>query len=232
LNQYQITLRTGILENVDIRLVVPFYNKELQRESAQEDYSDSTSGLGDIKLIGCYRILSQKKKDPMNLSFGLGVEMPTGKKSEIDSDGNCPVFLQTGSGSWDPIVELGAHKVMGRHLVSSYFIYKMSTDGEVDNQDFNAPDVFKYNFSYFYALCNFFDMGMELNGEVKTKCTLNGETLQDTGGHTVFITPEVHFKFSKKIYLDFGVPVTVYRDLNGEQLSEDYRLVSKLNLEF
>ncbi|WP_462325318.1 transporter [Desulfoplanes sp.] len=232
LNKYQLTLRAGIFEDFDFRLVVPFLDKELKRESAKASFTDSNSGLGDIKLVSRYRVMSQKKKDPLNLAIGLGVEMPTGTTDEEDDAGACPGYLQTGWGSWNPIFELGVHKVMGRHWMSTYFMYKMSTEGERGEDDFEGSDVFKYNAAYMFALCNWFDMGVELNGEVKSKCKLAGETQQHTGGHTVFITPEVHFKLYKGIHLDVGVPITVYRDLNGEQLSEDYRVVTKLAMKF
>lgn len=232
MNNYQLTLRAGVWEDFDARLVVPFLDKELKRESAKENFTDDNSGLGDIKLIGRYRVMSQKKKDPLNLAIGLGVEMPTGTTDEEDDAGNCPGYLQTGWGSWNPIFELGGHKVMGRHWVSTYFMYKMSTEGERGDDDFEGADVFKYNAAYIYALTNWLDMGVELNGEVKSKCKLEGETQQNTGGHMVFITPEVHFKLYKGIHLDVGVPITVYRDLNGEQLAEDYRVVTKLAMKF
>jgi hypothetical protein len=232
LNKYQLTLRAGIFEDFDARLIIPLLDKELKRESAKAGFTDDNSGIGDIKLVGRYRIMSQKKKDPLNLAIGLGVEMPTGTTDEEDDAGACPGYLQTGWGSWNPIFEVGAHKVMGRHWMSTYFIYKMSTEGERGDDDFEGPDVFKYNAAYIYALTNWLDMGVELGGEIKSKCRLAGETQQSTGGHVVFVTPQVHFKLYKGIHFDVGVPITVYRDLNGEQLAEDYRVVTKLAMKF
>jgi hypothetical protein len=34
------------------------------------------------------------------------------------------------------------------------------------------------------------------------------------------------------MHFDIGVPVPVHRDLNGTQLSEDYRIVGKLAMKF
>ncbi|PIE68781.1 MAG: hypothetical protein CSA21_05810 [Deltaproteobacteria bacterium] len=232
LNKYQLTLRTGVFDNFDARLVIPLLDKELKRESARKSFTDDNVGIGDIKLIGRYRVMSQKKKDPLNLAIGLGLEMPTGDTDKQDSNGKHPGWIQTGWGSWNPIFEVGVHKVMGRHWISTHVMYKMSTEGDRGSKDFEGPDVFKYNAAYVFATCNWFDVGLELNGEFKTKAKLSGVTLQKTGGHTVFITPEVHFKLYKGLHFDIGVPITVYRDLNGEQLSEDYRVVTKLAYKF
>ena len=231
--KYQITLRTGIFDNFDARLVIPFLDKEISRRSSKKDFTDDNSGIGDIKLISRYRIWSQKKKDPFNLAVGAGLKMPTGTTDEKDDSGKClPGFLQTGSGSWDPVVELGAHKVMGRHWLSSYFMYRMTTEGELGDRDFERPDVFKYNFAYACALSNLFDLQIELNGEVKGKAKLDDVKQDNTGGHIVYLTPGVHFKFYKGMHFDVGVAIPVYRDLNGTQLSEDYRIVTKLAMKF
>lgn len=62
--KYQLTLRTGIFDNFDARLIIPFLDKEMKRMSFKDDFTDSNSGIGDIKLISRYRIMSQKKKGP------------------------------------------------------------------------------------------------------------------------------------------------------------------------
>ena len=53
-----------------------------------------------------------------------------------------------------------------------------------------------------------------------------------TCGHTVFVSPGIHFKFRTGMHLDFCVPIAAYRDLNGTQLGEDYRIVTKLASKF
>lgn len=230
--KYQVTLRAGIFENIDARLIIPFLNKEMKRQSFNRVFNDSNSGIGDISLVGRYRILSQRKKDPLNLAIGLGVKMPTGTTDEEESGVCLPGFLQTGTGSWDPIIELGAHKVTGRHWLSTHFMYRMTTEGELGDKDFENPDLFKYNFAYGYAISSLFDLGIELNGEFKDKSKLDGVEQDNTGGHIVYLSPGIHFKFHEGMHFDLCVPVPIYRDLNGMQLSEDYRVVAKRAMKF
>jgi len=233
MRQFQTTLRAGLTDRIDARLIVPFFDKEMQRKSWNNDFSDDNSGIGDIKLIGRYRIWSQKRKDPFNLAIGAGLKFPTGSTDDTDDNEAClPGFLQTGSGSWDPVVELGAHKVMGRHWISSYLMYQMTSEGELGDKDYEKPDLFKYNLGYAYAISRLFDLQLECNGELRGKAKLNGAKQENSGGHTVYLTPGLHFKLHKGMHLDFGVPVPVYRDLNGTQLSEDFRVVAKLAMKF
>ncbi len=121
---------------------------------------------------------------------------------------------------------------MGRHWLSSHLMYVMTTEGDLGDYDFEKPDVFKYNFAYAYALSNLFDLGLELNGVVKSKAEKDGIKNDDSGGHVIYLSPGIHFKFRKGMHLDFCVPIPVYRDLNGTQLSEDYGVVVKLAMKF
>ena len=197
-DKYQLTLRAGIFENFDARVVVPFLDKHMYRHSKTKDFADSNSGVGDIKLISRYRIMSQKRKDPLNMAVGVGVKMPTGETDEKDEAGVfLPGFLQTGSGSWDPIVELGAHKVIGRHWLSSYFMCKLSTEGELGSRDYEKPDRFKYNFAYGYAVSRLFDLGLELNGDVKGKAKLDGQKQENTGGQSYTYPPAFISSFTR-----------------------------------
>ncbi|PIE62747.1 MAG: hypothetical protein CSA26_13080 [Desulfobacterales bacterium] len=111
-------------------------------------------------------------------------------------------------------------------------MYQMSTEGELGNQDFEKPDVFKYNFGYAYALSNLFDLQLELNGEVKSKAEKAGVKNNNSGGHMIFLTPGVHCKITKQAHFDLGVAIPIYRDVNGTQLTEDFRVISKLAFTF
>jgi len=74
LNKYQMTLRAGLFEDFDARFVVPYFDKHLERKSFKDDFTDNHSSIGDVKIIGRYGILAQRKKDPLNLAVGLGVQ--------------------------------------------------------------------------------------------------------------------------------------------------------------
>ncbi len=176
--------------------------------------------------------MSQKNSDPFNLAIGLGLQMPTGDTDEKDGSGKTPGYLQPGGGAWNPIAEIGAHRVVGPHWFGSHLLYKYTNEGELGKKDFERPDLFRYNLSYGYALSNTFDLQLELNGEVKSKAEREGVKQKNSGGHTLFLSPGVHFKIRKGMHFGLCVPMTVYRDLNGEQLSEDYRVVAKFAVKF
>ncbi|HDR14478.1 MAG TPA: transporter [Desulfobacteraceae bacterium] len=229
---YQLAFRAGIIRNVDLRVIAPVLGREMKRKTKRDDLTQNNFGLGDIRLIGRYRLLAQNKGDNFNMAVGLGIKMPTGNTNEHKDGELLPGYLQPGTGSWDPILELAAHRGAGRHRYGAHLIYRLSTGGERGEQDFECPDDFQYNMAYVYGLSRHLDIFMEMNGRYMTKAKLAGITQENTGGHTIHLTPGFNIKFTPKMHISLGVPIMAYRDLNGEQLSEDYRISTKLVYKF
>ena len=59
-------------------------------------------------------------------------------------------------------------------------------------------------------------------GEYRGKEKLDGVTLDDTGGHTLYLTPGVQL-FFRQFILEFSFWQAVQHDLNGEQLGETFK---------
>ena len=118
-------------------------------------------------------------------------------------------------------------------------MYTLPGDGAHDSRMGNQ---FKYNFGYGYALNKYFDLELELNGVDQKRHWYDGSTAKSTGGHTVFITPGVHWKITDSSHFSLGVPLVVYRDLNGYSanpdrnsrygLGEDFQIVTRLGFSF
>ena len=73
-HKFLLTLRTGIYKNIDARLVVPYLNKEMTRKSFNKDFVNSNEDIGDLKFIGRYAIMSEKKKRSPQPGGGTGGE--------------------------------------------------------------------------------------------------------------------------------------------------------------
>ncbi|MCG8529778.1 MAG: transporter, partial [Desulfovibrionales bacterium] len=193
----------------------------------------SNDGLGDLVLMGRYRLLAQKKGDPVNLALGAGLKMPTGDTHEMDNmkTGCFGAGFQCGSGSWDPKLELALNRVKDNWRVDFTAMYTLVTEGD---HEYEFGDKFQYNLGSSLALNKYVDLQLEYNGVWQDNNRDHGVTVRSSGGHLGYVTPGVHFKFSRRpnVHFDVGVPILVYRDLNGEQLSEDYQFVCKLAVKF
>ena len=222
-------------------MILSTFQKRLDREipsynaagvKSKTTITDINSGFGDAKIIGRYGILNQKT-GPFNLIAGVGTTIPFGSTDATDNRGVLlPGAMQLGSGSWNPLFEVGMHKIIKRNWISAYFVYMMAMDGKLGEHTFKRSSVFKYNLAYAYALSSMFDVGAEINCEIKDKAVKNGVDVETTGGHVMFFAPELHFKFAKNMHLDLSYAIPFLQDLNGPQLGYTSMVVVKLAMKF
>lgn len=245
---WQLTARAGLFENFEARIMVPYWDKQVKRKPgnlAKPWDKDTVAGIGDTVLMGRYALMTQRDGDWLNLALGAGIKMPTGDADHKNGwpYSNTHKYIgpagQLGSGSWDPKIELGATKIFGRSRVDAHTMYTLTTTGAHDSRVGNQ---FKYDLGYGYALNEYFDLELELNGVDQGRHMYDGGIDNASGGHTIFITPGVHWKITQNSHLAVGVPLVVYRDLNGYEgnpapasrfgLGEDYQIVTRLGISF
>ncbi|RWU06756.1 transporter [Pseudodesulfovibrio sp. S3] len=244
----QFTAKVGLFENFEARIMVPFWDKQVKRKPgnlAKPWDTDTVSGLGDVVVMGRYALMTQRSGDWMNLALGAGLKLPTG---DADHENGWPYSIahkyigpggQLGTGSWDPKFEVGATKFFGRSRVDAHMMYTVSGQGAHDSRKGNQ---FKYDLGYGYALNKYFDVELELNGVDQQRHWYDGTAAESTGGHTIYITPGVHWKMTESSHFSVGVPVVVYRYLNGYSatpernsrfgLGEDFQVVTRIGFSF
>lgn len=240
----QLTAKAGLLDHLEARVMVPYWIKQLKRNAynpPRHADTNTVQGLGDIVVMGRYALMTQREGDWMNFALGAGLKLPTGNPNEKNSPpfSNSHDYLgpgaQLGTGSWDPKFELGMTKFVDRSRYDAHFMYTLPGDGANSSRKGNQ---FKYNFGYGYALNQYLDLELELNGVDQKRHWYDGSAAKSTGGHTIYVTPGVHWKITPKTHLSLGVPVVVYRDLNSDPsedkygLGESFKVVSRLGMSF
>ncbi|NCD25817.1 MAG: transporter [Deltaproteobacteria bacterium] len=235
----QLTLRAGLPAGFEVLATGTLWDKTVERENAKgaTDESD-VSGLGDIQLMVRYQLLSQKNGAPLSLAAGLGLEIPTGDCDNENSFGTQPYFgpfLQLGTGAWTPKATMSATRVFGRSRLDGQLMYVLGTEGE---HHIEKGDQFLYNLGYGYALNSFLTAGLALNGIHQDKNTQElspGVIGHDpnSGCDLIFLGPELSWNIKPwNTVLGLALPVSVYRDMEGSQPTEDYRLVAKIAVRF
>jgi hypothetical protein len=243
-----LVFKAGLFENIEARLVVPYRDKELKQKSGNPPKHTNTaenSGLGDIKMMGRYSLMDQRKGDWLHMLIGAGVKLPTG---DSDKKNVAPFSkehqymgsgFQLGSGSWDPVFEIGMTKFVGRSRFDFHTMYTITTKGDHGCQ---LGDLFKCDFGFSYALNRYFDVELEMNNLYQGAQVHDHQRTVNTGGYTLYMTPGLHWKIYRQMDLRVGVPIVVYRNLNGESakpdwkskygLGEDYKIVARLCFKF
>lgn len=165
-----------------------------------------------------YQITSQKKGDSFFSAIDLGLELPTGDTDEdfyLDNGkklpNHKPYGMQLGDGSIDPILGLSATKIMKRHRFDASTKYFFNQKGD---NDFQKGGQLNYDLGYSFLIHPKIMTSLELNGKYYGKNKENGQTLDNTGGHEIFITPGLTSHITKSLKILAGYSFPIYKDMN------------------
>lgn len=239
-NMTKLLIRYGLGNNFGIRTIIPYVKKEngVSHPISGQRFTNDNSGIGDIKLLGRYQLLNQKKGDPLFLALGVGVKLPTG---DTNKDINTPAgtskvpTMQLGSGSTDYLAEIGFSRLLANSRIDGHMLYSIKNKGD-NNYEFGNKLI--WNLGYSYALTKQFDLALTLHGTSEDKHKSNGKDVNETGGTFTYLSPSVHYKINKKFDISASYSVMIDRNNNYNSttsvggLSEDSIFIVRLGYNF
>ncbi|MBI2466751.1 MAG: transporter [Candidatus Rokubacteria bacterium] len=237
-----LTAVYGLARDLTVGATLPIVERRLRfDDAAGQRRTISADGLGDLTLVGAYRVFRRDvERGTTQVSLLGGLKLPTGATDIRDSDlprltggtkTRLPPSLQPGSGSVDGIVGLAGFHNMDRLSFYASVQGKLNTEGA---QDFQAGDSLFYDLSADYVLLperNMF-LILELNGVVTARAEQAGRTVRDSGGHLLLVSPGIQYLPIPPLILEASVQIPIYRDLNGRQLAPDWSVVVGLRYLF
>jgi hypothetical protein len=239
---YQFSDRFGA------QLNIPYINRSFRRPTPTGSIDSGTeSGLGDLSLIGHYRVLEHHTEDAL-FAWDLigGVKFPTGSSdrikeelSETDPDPGVPASgihghdLALGSGSYDGIVGTGIFASWQRLFITAALQYNIRSRGDFDYRYANDLAWHVKPGGYLWLSHNgSLGLQLALSGEDKGKDDLAGEKAEDTGMTSVFIGPELSYTWKEHLSAELGAEFPVVNDNTALQLVPDYRVKAAVSWRF
>lgn len=140
-----------------------------------------------------------------------------------------PQQLQVGDGSWDVEPTLVFTKTSGRWGVNLNAGWRVNTG----SGGFEAGDVFSYDAAVGFRFLpwvyeSLSDQSvvayLELNGRVAGENRVGGAPNPDSGGHRLFLSPDLQWIPTPWLLIEGSVQVPVLQDLSGTQLEHETRL--------
>ena len=200
-----------------------FRGVELTNPSGKRiDKNDN--GIGDLNLIARYTVYSRDyPSGTFRLAPLAGVKLPTGDDDlePITTDSIDFQFGGVSTITWD----------FGRHEIDADVIYRIKTEAE----NFEKGDDLLYDLAYEFRVYpwtlpevgapDFLYLVAEANGLFSQKSSLNSNTINDSGGHMLFLSPGLQFA-TKRYILESSIQLPVVQDLNGSQVKTDFILTA------
>jgi hypothetical protein len=198
-------------------------------------YHSSTSGIGDIKVIGRYQGFDQQHK--LGVLFGL--KFPTGSHTKTGTytlDGTtAPIDrgLQPGSGTTDAI--LGAYYVDSLNENWGYFTQAIVQKPLDTSDGFKPGDSLNLNLGVRYQGFDDITPQLQVNARfVEHDHGLNaGEPAAiGTGGTLVYLSPGATYRVNKQVKVYGYLQLPIYQDVNDLQLTPRWTASVGLNYTF
>ena len=226
----------GLRPGLSLIGIVPSVSRTFRYNVNERQVSETDRGIGDIRALAKYRLYKRYGYNTSRqIALQVGVKLPTGSDDLEDRQGlRFPQPLQLGSGSVDYEVALVATEFRNRLVLSGDIGYALKTEAN----GFEFGDVFRYDAAAKFRLyptrytnkypVNDLFVFVEVNGTVAARAKSGGRTIEDSGGHEVFLAPGFQFFPLENFILEAGVQLPMVDGLNGTQLGSRFRLRSGL----
>lgn len=213
------------------RIVAPFISKSMDFTApmgTRQNYS--TSGIGDVLVDTKWVFLNHNRlQGTTRLGIEGGVRIPVGKTSALLPTGAiAPRPLQVGSGYWSFPFKALFTLTRGRLGVVANAGYQINASDD----GFSAGDLFSYDAAIGFRIAPWvyqtlsdksLILYLEVNGTVTQRDDLSGVTNPNSGGHLMFVSPDLQWIPTPWLLFEASARFPVVQDLNGAQLEYDTR---------
>ncbi len=187
----------------------------------------STTGLGDMKVIGRYQGLLSDN----SLGIELGLKLPTGKSDQLFQSGDAlDRGLQLGTGTTDLIAGVYYFGNMCKDL--NYFAEATVQTAFNSHDQYRPGTAENITFGVRYMGLGRIMPQLQINGRIAARDTGLQSDNFDSGGSLVYISPGVSVDITKNTSAYGFVQIPIYQNVNGYQLSPTWMLTVGLRIAF
>lgn len=199
----------------DVKFTDPSSGKRIKKDD---------NGVGDLTLLGRYTVYARDYPyGTTRFSLLGGVKLPTG------DDDLRPITTKSVD------FPLGGVSTVtwgfGRHEIDADLVYRINTEAEGFERGNELDHDFAYEFRIYpwtlpeVGVPNFMYLVAEANGVFSQKSKLNGKTIENSGGYTLFLSPGIQFA-TRRFILEASIQLPVIQALNGNQVKTDFVLAA------
>jgi len=235
----------GVTPDFMLLAVLPYKNGKTSGELAQNADTSldletggagRASGLGDMAFMGRYSFLKKETADTTTIMAEMfGVKLATGStNAKSNSNEFLDSHLQAGTGSTDYLFGLSFSHSLKRFSISANMLGTVATEGKFGDTKHTFGNALNYDANGKYRVHpREFDpqqpqvfLALGFNGEARQREKIEGATVPDSGGNTVYLSPGMQLVLATSWIVDLSYQQAVYHQLNGTQLGETYKIIS------
>ncbi len=234
----QYSLLYALDNNFTLAALVPIPRRHSERvEGRGTMVVGNQFGLGDVAFLGRLKLyVGHDIASTFILSVQGGLKLPTGRTDGRDSkDELLDAHIQLGTGSTDILAGMSGFAAIGRFAFIGNILGSLTGAGANGHQfgnSLNYDGTARYRiWPDDYDNPQFF-LTLGLSGELRGHERQDGFVDPNSGGNVVYASPGVQVFLTPAFTIEFSYQQAVYHNLYGQQLGEDYRLMSGLQILF
>jgi hypothetical protein len=234
--QYSFFYALG--SSVSLSALVPVPRRHSEQVSSQGQLvTGNQFGIGDVAFLARYKpFVAHGMESTYIVSIAGGVKLPTGRTNGRDSQGDLlDAHVQLGTGSTDILLGASGFAAMGRtafivnllggfngkgssgHQFGNTLNYDATVRYGISPDDYDSPQLFAT---------------LSLIGELRGHERQDGGVDENSGGNVIYASPGVQLFVTPALTLELSYQQAIIHGLYGQQLGEDYRFVSGIQILF
>ncbi len=232
-SHYFVTASHGVSDRLDLSVQIPYVEIESRNTHDHDRLGEKerSTGIGDLILLGKYCFWERF----FEAALIAGIKFPTGETKEKDGSGErFEPEEQPGSGSFDPILGLGASKGLGLFHLDSSLIYTIRTEGD---QDYEFGNALKLNGAVSVKMAQWLKdirvyLTLEANAVFEDKDKQEGEKVSDTGATLLFLTPGLRVQGGERWVAYVSAPLPTVQNRPSGHQDLDYSILAGISFLF
>ncbi len=234
--QYSFFYALG--SSVSLSALVPVPRRHSEQVSGQGQLvTGNQFGIGDVAFLARYKpYVGHGMESTYIISIAGGVKLPTGRTDGRDSQGNLlDAHVQLGTGSTDILLGASGFAAIGRTAFIVNLLGGASGNGANGHQfgntlNFDATVRYGISSDDYDSPQLFATLG--LVGELRGRERQDGAVDENSGGNVIYASPGVQLFVTPALTFELSYQQAIIHGLYGQQLGEDYRFVSGIQILF
>lgn len=239
-NYTGLVLGYGLLNKLTIETELGYFISKTQTYNTDPPYTSKGFGFNTTVLSLKYNLISKTEK-PLEWTIEGGAKIPFTKNYLMVDNVELPKDVQPSTHAFGIVAQSFLYKGFPEKRLRLFFI---------NRYELNYPDI--KNYKYGNALLNSFFIAKrikqsnwtaiaqvryefrekDLTNPNRYSCYATGTYVNSSGGHLIFIAPQINYTIAQKWNLSLLADLPVYRYYNGTQLGNKFAFAIYLSRDF
>ncbi len=195
------------------------------------DQNRNATGFGDL-VIGAQYLAYRNSKRLFNIFPRFRITLPVGDFDQEDGSVILPIDIQPSSGSYKYHLGLLFSKLYMDGNLALFFdnSFEYSQRIKTDRTNYKYGNLYNNSLYVGYKIRKALTLALQLRSQYRDKASnKDGDLIHATGGHVMFISPQIRYNFFKTWNVSLKYDYPFYKNMNGTQLTNNYVVTLRLS---